>query len=201
MFSRMFLEPNVLKCALYALRTCADGNAESHPHIKKLVYESIYMNHCFEATDDIDTAVKSIEDIRQVLKQGSFNLRKWITTDHRSLQTIPEEHISITVDEIEDPKIFKRNLGISWRVSNDTLSFTTDKLHELAQKKPTQRNLRRAASSIFDAIGIAASITIRIRIIQQAILRKVMKWDDQITRKMIPDFFELLRTRETVYRQ
>ncbi|XP_063711364.1 uncharacterized protein LOC134839672 [Symsagittifera roscoffensis] len=41
-------------CAIYALRTCADDNAESHPHIKKLVYENFYMDDFFEATDNIE---------------------------------------------------------------------------------------------------------------------------------------------------
>ena len=127
------------------------------------------MDDFFEATDNTDTAVKFIEDLRHVLQKGSFNLTKWITTDHRILQTIPEEQRSITIDEIKDPQIFKRILEIRWRVSNDTLIFSTDKLHELAQKKPTQGNLLRAASSIFDLIGIAAPITIRLRICQQAI--------------------------------
>ena len=105
-------------CAIYAFRTCADDNNESHPHIKKLVYENFYMDDFFEATDDIDTAGKIIQDLRHVLHQGSFNLTKWITTDHRILQTIPEEPRSITVDEIKNPKIFKRILVIRWRVSN-----------------------------------------------------------------------------------
>ena len=50
-------------CAIYALRTCADDNAESHPHIKKLVYQNFYMDDFFEATGDIDTAVKVREDL------------------------------------------------------------------------------------------------------------------------------------------
>ena len=140
------------------------------------------MDDFFEATDDIDNAVKVIEDLRHVLQQGSFNLTKWITTDHRILQTIPEERRSITIDETKEPKIFKRILRIRWKVSNDTLSFTTDKLHELAQKKPTQRSLLRAASSIVDPIGIAAPITIRLQIIQQAIWRKGMKWTTKYTK-------------------
>ena len=63
-------------CAIYALRTCADDNADSHPHIKKLVYQNFFMNDSFEATGDIDTAVKIREDLRHVLQQGSFNLTK-----------------------------------------------------------------------------------------------------------------------------
>ena len=90
------------------------------------------MDDVFKAIDEIDTAVKIIEDLRHVLQQESFNLTKWITTDYRILQKIQEEHRSITVDEIMDHKIFKRVLGIRWRVSNDSLSFTSDKLHELA---------------------------------------------------------------------
>ena len=79
--------------------------------------------------------------------------------------------------------------------SKDTLSLNTDKLHELAQKKPIQRNLLCAAFSIFDPIGVAAPITIRLRIIQQEIWRKGMKWDDQITRDLIPELFGLLDER------
>ena len=63
-------------CAIYALRTCADNKAENYPYIKKLVYENFCMDDFFEATDDIDTAVKIIEDLRHVLQQGSFNLHK-----------------------------------------------------------------------------------------------------------------------------
>ena len=102
-------------CAICALRTCADDNAESHPHVKKLVYENFYLDDFFEATSDIDTAVKFIEDLRHVQQLGSFNLTKWITTYHWIVQTIPEEHESIFVDEIKDLKIFKRVLGIRWK--------------------------------------------------------------------------------------
>ena len=90
-------------CANYALRTCADDNAENYPHIKKLVYENFYMDEFFEITEDINTAVKIIEEHRHVVQQESFNLTKWMTSDH-ILQKIPEEHKSITAEEIKDPK-------------------------------------------------------------------------------------------------
>ncbi|XP_063710184.1 uncharacterized protein LOC134838697 [Symsagittifera roscoffensis] len=193
-------EPEIFEYFRFAFGAkCSSACAsESHPHMKKLVYENFYMDDFFEATDDNDTAVKIIEDLRHLLQQRSFNLTNWITTDHRILQTIPEEHRSITVDEIMDPKIFKRILGINWRVTNDTLSFTTDKLHELAQKKPTQRNLLRAASSIFDPTGTEAPISIRLRITQPAIWRKGVKMDDQILREMIPELFELLDEKNNI---
>ena len=161
-----------------------------------VICENFHRVDFFEATDDIDTAVKTIEDLRQVLQQGSFNLTKWITRDHRILQTIPEGHRSIAVDEIKDPKLFKRTLGMRWRVSSDTLSFNTVKLHKLAQKKLKQRNLLRVVSSIFNPIGKPAPTTIRLRIIQQAIRRKGKKRDDQITRDLIPELFELLNERK-----
>ena len=87
------------------------------------------------------------------------------------------------------------------KVSIDSLSFTTDKLHELVQKKPTQRNLLRAASSIFDPIGIAAIVTIWLQKIQQAFLEKRTEVErPNYTRN---DTWNFLRfsTKETIYRQ
>ena len=82
--------------------------------LKNLSHENFYLDDFFEATDDIDTAVKFIEDLRHVQQQRSFNLTNCITTYHRIVQTISEEHESIFVDKIKDLKIFKRVLGLRY---------------------------------------------------------------------------------------
>ena len=52
----------------------ADDNNENYSHIRKIVYENFYIDDFFEATDDIDTAVKTIEDIRHVLQRRKLQL-------------------------------------------------------------------------------------------------------------------------------
>ena len=83
------------------------------------------------------------------------------------------------------------------RESNGSLSFTADKLHELVQTKPTQRNLLRAASSIFDQIGISATITIWLRKIQQE--KEEKEWNGttklHVKRNNYTEFFEILDKR------
>ena len=124
------------------------------------------MGDFVEATDKNYIVLKLIEKLRHVLQQRIFNLAKYITTDERILQTKLEDDRFINVDEINDPNLFKRILGKRWRVCNDTLSFNTDKLHNFAlKKKPIQRNLLRATSSIADPIAIASPITMRLQII------------------------------------
>ena len=54
-----------------------------------------------------------------------------------------------------------------------------------------QRNLLHVSSSLFDPIGFAAPVTIRVRILQQNIWRKGLKWDDQIAKEDLPEPFDL----------
>ena len=55
------------------------------------------------------------------------------------------------------------------------------------------RNLLLTSSSIFDPIGFAAPVTFRLRILQQHIWRKGLKWDDQITKEDLLKLFNLLQ--------
>ena len=182
-------------CAIYALRKCADDNVNTHPHIRDIVYNNFYMDNFFESTDSIEEALRLYQDLRAVLKLGGFNLTKWTSTSKDILDEIAENHRDIAEEEMNQPKTLKRILGIRWKIQTDALYFATDKIENLATQTPTQRQLLKTTASIFDPLGIASPITIRLRILQQQIWRKGLKWDDIITQDILPDFFSLLKER------
>ena len=80
-------------------------------------------------------------------------------------------------------------LGVDWKLATDELEFSPTTLISQYHAKPTQRSLHRATSSVLDSSGIAAPLTIRFRIIQQTIWRQGLKWDDETTHIVLPDFF------------
>ena len=84
------------------------------------------------------------------------------------------------------------NNVVLWDLSSDQLQFDPLKLKELTTINLTQRNLLLLISSIFDPLGIAAPITIRLRIIQQLLWRKGVKWDDILTSDILPELLDLI---------
>ena len=109
------------------------------------------------------------------------------------LSAKPQQHRAISHNELNDPKTTKRILGTEWNISSESLVFQPKKIQDLKRKKPTQRNLLHTLSSIFDPIGFAAPVTIRLRILQQHIWRKGIKWDDPIAKDDLPELIDLIR--------
>ena len=119
-------------------------------------------------------------------------MTKWTTTSQDVLFAIPETHRGISHVDIQSKTVQQRVLGVIWDLSSDQLQFDPLKLKDLTTIKLTQRNLLHIISSIFDPLGIAAPITIRLRIIQQLLWRKGVKWDNILTSDILPELFDLI---------
>ena len=179
-------------CANYALQQCADDNADDFPNIAAIIKQNFYMDDLFVSTDSVNEAVSMYQSLRCVLSKGGFNLTKWTSTSQDVLHSIPDDHRGISPDDIETRQVQQRVLGVIWDLSTDQLRFDPVKLKELTTINLTQRNLLHIISSIFDPLGIAAPITIRLRIIQQLLWRKGVKWDDILTSDILPELFDLI---------
>ena len=179
-------------CANFALQTCADDHSDEYPHIKRIVRDHFYMDDLFVSTDTIQEAIGIVRDLRLVLSRGGFNLTKWISNSPEILKNVPPDHRALSPDEIRHPSKDQKVLGVDWKLSTDELEFSPTKLVSHFQTKPTQRSLLRATSSVFDPLGIVAPVIIRFRIIQQNIWRTGLKWDDEISPAVLPEFFDTI---------
>ena len=106
-------------------------------------------------------AVSLCPSLRFVLLKGGFNLTKGTSTSHDALYSNPNDHRGISPDDTKSKQLQQRVRGVIWGSSTYQLRFDPVKLNELT----TQRNLLRVTSFNFDPLGIAAPITIRLRII------------------------------------
>ena len=179
-------------CANFALQKCADDNVDDFPDTAAIIKQNFYMDDLFVSTDTVDEAISLFQTLRCVLLKGCFNLTKWTTTSQDVLFAIPETHRGMSHIDIQSKTVQQRVLGVIWDLSSDQLQFDPLKLKDLTTIKLTQRNLLHTISSIFDPLGIAAPITIRLRIIQQLLWRKGVKWDDILTSDILPELFDLI---------
>ena len=183
-------------CAIYVLQACAHDNLKDYPHLQKLVLNNFYMDDFYEAVDSKEEAHQLIKDLSSMLQRGGFNLTKWVTTDKEILANIPPLKTAITSDKLDDTNSTQRVLGVKWNLHRDELIFEPKKCQQLKTLPPTQRSLLTISSSLFDPLGIATPVKIRLRILQQTIWRHGLSWDDPIKEDDIPAFHNLLKEIE-----
>ena len=110
---------------------------------------------------------------------GSFHLTKLTSNSRDVLQTIPvgeraKELRSLDLDH--DCLPIEQALGVHWVVEFDSIGFritTKDKLL-------TRRGILSTVGSIYDPLGIAASVLLPGKKILQDLCREKMDWDDEI---------------------
>ncbi|XP_063711678.1 uncharacterized protein LOC134839979 [Symsagittifera roscoffensis] len=103
-------------CANFALQTCGDDNKIDYPHIQELIDSNFYMGDFYESTNTVEEVLQLPNDLRKVLATRSFNLAGWITTNSEILSAIPQQHRSISYNEMKDPKTTTGELEIGWKV-------------------------------------------------------------------------------------
>ena len=139
----------------------------------------------------MNEAVSMYQSLYSVFSKGGFNLKNWTSTSQDVLHSIPDDHRGYSPDDIESKLLYQRVLGVIWDLPTDKLRFDPVKLKEFRTIKLTRRNLFHISSSIFDPFGIAAPITIRLRIVQQLLWRKGVKWVDILSSDILPERFDL----------
>ena len=142
-------------CANYALQKCASDQKEYYPAVHRIIHENFYMDDLFLSVDTIDEAKSVINDLRNALRHGGFNLSKWVSTNTYNLNCLPSDGLRAPPGkQISHDRV----LGVPWNLNEDTLSSKMTPMN-LIRCDMTQRQLLQAISSIFDLLGIATPVT------------------------------------------
>lgn len=107
--------------------------------------------------EDVQQAIKLIEQARILFKSAKMDLRKWITNNNKlrnSLQGVLH-FLDNTMTMAGDTDVTTKALGVTWDPRTDTLQFKPEKVVEDANalsKRPTKRKLFRPTLRIFDQL-------------------------------------------------
>ena len=166
----------------------ADKEKKEHPRVYECMIEERWMDDLCTGADSIEEAVELIEEIDVVMKKASFNFRKWISNEPAVFARIPEANRGdapgLISGDLEDPKNFKKVLGIQWNLLEDTFRFRNfQPVREAAGDKITKREVASQLAKIFDPLGLLSPFTIKARILFQKIwmASEVKEWDDELS--------------------
>ena len=135
------------------------------------------------------------------MKQGGFNLRKWLSNSKQVMKKInsiesqpdvnPKKPNSIEDDqsfakaslkqcdmiESEEPKV----LGLVWDSERDLLKFNLIKLLEAAaDMSATKRAILGLIAKIFDPLGLITPVTTPLKVFLQRLFVENLEWDEAL---------------------
>ena len=134
--------------------------------------------------DATDTARK----LREILASGGFNLTKWSSNSRNFLAGLSPE-LRATGANPDDKLTLQRVLGLPWDPEKDTYLIQPESYCKAKDIRiPTQRNLLKLTSSIFDPLGITAPLIIRLRCIMQLAWSTGQQRDKPIPEDQLAEF-------------
>lgn len=115
--------------------------------------------------DDLLTGVKDLEeakklksDLKRILKEYGFELRKWASNERQILEDQSGNHEPKHFQDLKDSK----TLGLLWDPESDTLQFS---IQINFTQKITKRTILSAVAQIFHSLGLIGSITVRAKML------------------------------------
>ena len=185
----------------------------SHPKLVSCILQSLYVDDLVSGAKDEESAYKLFVTSKQILKSGSFNLRKF-ATNSPSLQVVidnlenskigkPEKSFCNDVDETFAKSTINQShpndsggqkiLGVHWDVVSDQFSFSFKGLAAVAAKiEPPKRSVVSLVSRFYDPLGLITPVTIRFKVFIQTLCETTATWDQPLDGKLLHQWQRLV---------
>ena len=180
--------------ATYAMRKTLEDQEIKDEFVVDVVRRSFYVDDCLRSVSSVDDARKVVEDVKDVLQKGGFNLTKFVTNSEEILATIKEEDRAKEIKEFSEDVVSKA-LGISWEVKQDVFKIKIDVKQE---EVVTRKDMLKIIASMYDPLGLVSPCIVTGRMLFQEVTRLKLGWEEVVPdhiaekwRRWIEDLDEL----------
>lgn len=151
-----------------------------YPEAAKIILEDFYMDDCVSGTDSIGKAIDLAKQIRKVLANAGFILRKWVSNEKTVLDALEQDNT-----ESEEAMVFAEDgqttiLGLKWLFGKDQYTFVVKT--PLFVGPATKRKIVSLVSQLYDPNGYIAPVIIIGEVIIQQLWRLELDWDETVDR-------------------
>ena len=154
------------------------------------VLNSFYVDDLLGGADSVEEALVLYKDLKQMLADGGFNLRKWRSNSAEVLSSIPASLVEpMPKQDLVDMHSAKypKALGVSWDSGTDTMSTHIELSSSFVS---TKRGIISDVARTFDVLGWLAPAILPMKILFQELWERQLDWDDEV-----PDALRLRHIR------
>ena len=143
---------------------------------------NLYVDNLLSGCNSEDEVIDYYEQARHIMGEARFNLRSWSTNSCR-LRSI------ITQDNTNDPNTTVNVLGLRWDTLTDSISFTPRHFISLTSTSlVTKREILRDSAQIYDPLGLLAPVTVKAKILVQAMWKQKIDWDEPLDQELTKEW-------------
>ena len=170
--------------ATTAMRKTASLKKDTKPRAAEPIVKNAYVDDICDSACTVEEARGLASDVSEVLESGGFHIKKWISNAPISMNDTSGKH-----DTIEPKAEAETVLGTIWMPSEDKLSLKIktecSSIAKMSQESPTvpkltKRTILSKLAAIYDPVGFAAAIIIKLKIALQELWQLGLDWDDKV---------------------
>ena len=179
---------------------------EAQPDLVEKLMQSTYVDDVVSGADDEEGAYEFYRGSKEMLLDGLFNLRKFVTNsislqvkiDQKEAKTQSKHTANSSSPKIEpfDESYVEstmpitivttngeqRVLGVRWNTVSDRLVFDFREIAKVARDlSPTKRNVISVIGRFYDPLGFLSPITIRFKVFIQELCKLKLSWDEELS--------------------
>lgn len=138
--------------------------------------------------------VRLCKEIKEILEQYEFVLRKWVSNSTEVLKQIDQNSQDDlhSISEHENAK----TLGLTWACTSDEFIYKTNLVSIL--NTVTKRSIPSTTSHIFVPLGLLSPITIKAKILLQKLWLEKVSWDEALSHELHTAWLKLYNMFQTV---
>ena len=130
------------------------------------------------------------------LEVGSFNLRKFRSNSAALEQMVNKNYGMLT--EEHNCLIENKILGLKWDKFEDNFLFNLTEVCKKFDVIPTERNVIKAITSIYDPLGLLNPIVVQMKTFFQRLCSAKYDWDDLTTNDYLEELNELVKSLSAI---
>ena len=164
---------------------------------------SLYVDDFNGGKDSVPEAFQLYTKAKSRMKEGGFNLRKWISNSEKLMQWIDHEE-GVPIMEAstvsEEDKTYtqtqlgannssisceRKILGLNWDIVKDTFMFYFDWLVQFARELPlNKRSVLKVVAKLYDPLGLISPLFITVKALFQDLCKLKTNWDEPLNEEL-----------------
>ena len=147
--------------------------------------KSLYVDNFIYSTSDENKLMDIYSDAREIMTEGGFNLRSWMTNYPPLVDTMASEDV-LHRHDAPDEKV----LGYLYDAQQDTMSLADFHFEEKSHSI-TKRQLLSNISKVFDPLSLVLPVTIRGRLLMKQVWKEGTPWDEDVSPEVYSEWERL----------
>ncbi|XP_055920727.1 uncharacterized protein LOC129952226 [Eupeodes corollae] len=172
--------------ATKCLQFLASQSKLTHPIGSQILLEDFYVDDCISGSNSITQTKEAQKQLRSILDNAGFKLRKWCANHPQLLNDIRLEDQEICLDFTDASHCTIKTLGLVWQPKSDELCGRA-KINDTSSI--TKRVVSSELARIFNPLGLFGPVVVQAKIFMQKLWHSKLSWDDELPQHLKEEWF------------